>query len=311
MNIFQKYESLSPIYKYGLTNHLPMMITALKQMGVEDSIIDNVADNYVKKNDIPFLLDKQYPISEFEETYISKTNLYLDQLAKDGKESTIKEFFTIANYSLSSGLFHGLIRLYYSVLENDNMLIAQALAYFELISSKIILDGSVKNDTDSFTEMIDIISKTKFTFKTPGSMSKLNELIELPELKDKLFTIRNIDRNEEILLDLFLRQYLKSENFYILHVITGFHALIELKQYFADYQETLEQFFYVAQLFMLMHDYSKTINDVTASDLVKLRARILELSDPHDIKLFFTITKLSEKFNNELLNKVATMLFNK
>jgi hypothetical protein len=311
MNFLNKYKGLSPSYDGGLTNHLPMVITALKQMNVAENDIDNFISNYLNEKDIPYLHQKQYPISDFDESYINKTNLYLDELTVKKRDTVLKEFFKIAKYSLSSGLFHGLIRLYYAVLEDNDTLIAQALAYFELLSNKIILKGTYKSDTLHFETLLNIKKTSTFTFKTYGSMSKLNELIEKKEIISSIFSLNNITSKEDQLLDLFLTQYLKTRDFYILHVITGFHALIELKQFIDDYQEVLEQYFYVAQLFMLMNEYEETYPNPVSSNLEELKKMAFELTDAHDIKLFFTILRLSTLFENNKCNQIATVIFEK
>lgn len=309
MTFIEKYQSLSPTCHNWNTNHLPMVITALKQLGASDSVIEATAAQYVKEQPTPDLANKFYVQNDFEEQYINKTNMYNIQINEIGRDATIKEFFTFAQFSLASGLFHGLIRLYYAIIEDNDLLIAQALAYFELISSENLFQGTLKEDTSAFTELESFRKATPFTFKSNASMDKFKELGDVKQVRELLFTLRDISNKEDQILDLFLSQYIKTNDFYILHVVTGFHALASLKGYFASYEVVLEQFFLGTQVFMLFNDYQKLIDIPELSDLNELKNRVSELHDAHDIKLLFTIIDLFNQYKNEKLMQVGTMIF--
>ena len=48
MKLHERFSTLSPIYSGELTNHMPMLITALRLLSVEDSEIEVIAEDYLE-----------------------------------------------------------------------------------------------------------------------------------------------------------------------------------------------------------------------------------------------------------------------
>lgn len=309
MKLLEAYQSLSPVFPNWNTNHLPMMLIALKQLHAPVSLIEESATRYLREKPIADLSDKYHTLSPFDEQYINKTNMYHIQLNEIGRAAVLTEFFTVAKFSLASALYHGMIRLQYALLSDSDLQIAQALAYFELVSTEYEFSGPAFGNADAFKTLETFRKTNSLTLKSTSTMEKLEELATTNGVRNSLFTLFNISSKEEIVLDLFLTQYIKTNDFYTLHVITGFHALISLKQYIKEYDDALEQFFYTAQLFMLINDY-KTFNEPPKETAIAdFMHRIGELQDAHDVKLLYTITELIKQFDNRKLNQVTTMIF--
>jgi len=232
-------------------------------MGVSKSDIELICENYVRENEIPDLHDQYYPNIPFEDEYISLTNKYINVILEFGIDKTVHDFLQDMQFSLESGLYHGLIRLYYALLQGkDELLVAQALSYFYLMSKEYIVDGSYKTSIDSFTDLVEYRKNLDYTFKSFVSLEKFEELLEIPGISSRLFRLEDISNKENQLVDLFVKQFLQTRDFYILHVITGFQALHALKCYFDDYEDVLNMFFTKAQVLMVLNDYKEIYTEI-------------------------------------------------
>lgn len=315
--IYERYEALSPIYQGGLTNHLPMVLTALKNLGLSDALITVRLDHYKEVKGILDLTETTTPISEFEQEYINRTSFYLGELHHKGEDIIIGEFINKYKYNISSALFHGLIRLAYAKQEKNDLMIAQALAYFELSSETIEQPNAHVIHTGDFGDGLQRMMpfmKLNYQFKSTRTMDKYKELLEIPEVQDNLVMLRDI--NKEFVLDYVLRNYLRTSDFFILHLITGFEALLELEEYIFDFDEVLNHFFLITQVFCLfdtsnIEDFTleSTYSSLDLSPFDDLMTHIPELIDAHDMKLFYSLFKLNKQFENKWILTIANNIF--
>lgn len=310
MNLLKRFSTLSPIYQGELTNHLPMLIIALESLGVANSSIKTIAEEYVTDKSISDLHSQltALPITPFEKKYISLTNTFLNVINDSGLEVTLTNFFKQNQFSLASGLFHGLIRLYYAILSENDLQIAQALSYFFIISSEEILTGHVENNTNTFKELIKKRTDMSIKFESQGSMDKFQTLLEIPFIKEGIFTLPVSESKEEEILSLFVSEYLSTRDFYTLHVITGFHALHSLKDYFEDYNSVLDNFFLQAQVFMLINNHKDLFVFEGELRLFESTLEIAQLEDAHNIKLLHTCVELYDIFKIDDIKKIITTI---
>lgn len=312
MKLLERFETLSPIYNDGLTNHLPMMVIALDNLKVDATEIELLSEQYLKERAIFDLTDHQYLKTEYDNEYIRLTNYYLGQINKHGKEDVIRPFLNDHTLSLSSALFHCLIRLYYANKANIPIQIAQALAYYSLEEKDYIILGKNQDDIiHNFSKLEDYRKLHEIKFKGSRSMGKFETLLQDDFIKDNIVFPKVISEYESDILQLLCTQYLKTHDFYILHLITGFHALYELKHYYKDYNEAFKQFFLQAQVFLLVNDYKRDIPLPPIKEFETLLPSVLLLSDVHDIKLFYTVYDLSIHFDLTELKQIANSVIQK
>lgn len=305
MNLLNRFSSLSPVYQSGLTNHLPMMITALKEMNVFNLDIQTISEAYVESKGISDLHNSLSIKSEFEQKYISSTNTYINMINKNGVELIVGVFLSEFKYSLASGLFHGLIRLYYSLLTEDELQIAQALAFFHLMINDIKLQGEYSESITPFDKLLKYRMNEKIAFRNSSSMEKFDSLLDNLFIKENIFKLKDISSKEAELVELFTGEYLKTRDFYILHIITGFQALHSLKSYFINYDDVLNNFFLQAQIFMLLNDRSIEYVEYPVQEIDEIISEVAFMKDAHDIKLFYSCYQLSKEFNSDNLKKIA------
>ena len=311
MKLHQRFSTLSPIYDGGLTNHLPMMITALKLLDVEEQDIELIAEEYVGSKNLLDLSHSGIENDIYNDEYIRLTNFFLNEMKRIGISDTVSEVLNANSYALHSALFHGIIRLAYALLEYDELLIAQSLAYFELSKEDMKMEGTRKEDiTEAFRELTEI-RKNEIELSTYSSMSRFSEVMDNANIVDNMFYPYDILHNKDKVLKLFVDYYNKTHNFYILHVITGYHALHILSQYFENEEEAYNNYFMQAVVFMLLSDHQEYFTSTNQNEFSYLSNKVPYLRDAHDIKFFFSLSYFYELYEVEELKIAAQSIFNK
>lgn len=312
--LYQKYEALSPIYQGGLTNHLPMMFTVLMECDVEDHVIVALLDHYKTEKDLYELTDITYPTSEFEQAYINQTSYYLGKIHEKGIDVVVGMFLNDMTKALSSALYHGLIRLAYALRSKNDMLIAQGLAYFELVKNDVEIKGQpieVHQLKSSMEELFEFRKKIEVIYPSNGSMEKFDVIKQQLKTQHKCIRLEHIELHQKMILKEFLRHYHKTQDFYTLHVITGFHALLMIQEYFGSFQDALQQFFYSAQIMMLLDADEQKIVVEDTKTFTEMMQDITRITDAHDLKLFFSLYELYNQFDVRECLDIASSIVGK
>lgn len=310
MKLQERFNALSPIYRNGLTNHLPMMITALRRLNVSDNDIKVIAELYVEEKGIVSLSDKFIHDDPYDLEYIRLTNYFTNEINMHGKDGVIKYFLSNHKYALHSALFHGLIRLAYAYIEENDLLVAQALAYFDLSSEELRLTGesTSKYSMDALLEL-----RSSIEIAPASTMGKFRQLLEHEEIVSSLWVPRYILDNKDKVLEFFIDQYMKTDDFYTLHVITGYHALDVLSHLIVfDEEEIFNNFFMQGLLIMLLREYQEIEpyqGEIKSLDKVLQNA--YKLRDAHDIKLLYTMYYFHNKYGIKNCKIIANHIIRK
>ena len=308
MKLHERFSTLSPIYSGELTNHMPMLITALRLLSVEDSEIEVIAEDYLEHKNIVDLSNSGIENDAFNDEYIRLTNYFLGEINQSNVEAVLKTMLNKNRFSLNSGLFHGLIRIAYGYMENNDLLIAQGLAYFELIKQEMILNGKPVEDIyKAFESLVEVRKKMDINDKSFGE--KMEAIQKDGIIQESLFYPVNLIKHKEQAVKFFVQYFNLTEDFFILHVITGYHALHILSQFFDNEEEVFENFFMQASIVMLGNAHNNYEEYTEKGNFVELNKKTPTLRDAHDIKLFLSLCYFYERYEIEELKIAANLIF--
>ena len=280
----------SPIYDGGLTNHLPMMLRSMERLGLSAKRINEVKKLYLSSKNIEIAA----------ETEVGQSFL---RLREEMKDVDVKEYLSDKLHTFPSALFHCLIRLYFSLGNREEEL--SALAYYEMARKEYDVDfketDDIKLHMNSLIEMREDIQLNYVSF---SSMEKYRTLLSGP-LRDAFRTPVNPKPAE--MLDVFLDAFCRTRDFYILHVITGFQALMGLKDYL-DIDLALIEYYKHAQVFIVLgNDFSNRLPKAN-HNFEHYLSKADTLEDAHDIKLLYSLMMLREIDDNEKLTTIAKFI---
>jgi hypothetical protein len=92
-------------------------------------------------------------------------------------------------------------------------------------------------------------------------------------------------------------------------LITGFEALLELEEYIIDFDDMLNHFFVLAQVFTLFNTTNNIEVELLEKSFDVLKTEVANLVDFHEIKLFYSLLKLDRLFDNKRIKSIANRIF--
>lgn len=304
----------SPIYGGQLTNHLPMYQKAMKDLGVVDEVINERSMLYLSEKGIKDLCGKEVQLNNLEERYLQLFTTYESSLEERGEEEVVGDFLEDKMQMMSSGLFHGMIRLAFAIKGKDSEELACSLAYFDLIAQPMIFSSEAPLAVDlkeSWNHLMASRLRIDLKFTHNATMKKAEHILNTPELASMFTRIEVGEDTERRMCQIFANCYLKTRDFYVLHVNTGFHSLVTLKPYIQDYENWLNTYWQMAQVFAMFTSESLPIIKSETTPWNVLNEEAKAMTDPHDVKFFYACQKMYDLYPLKVLNRIAHILSHK
>jgi hypothetical protein len=266
-----------------------MVLESLRRLNVDPKRIEEIKNTYINSRHL----------DDAESTDIGR--LFLEK-REEHHNTKLTEYLKGKEYTIPSGLFHHFIRLYFSLGNKEEEL--SALAYFDIQASEHKFQFE---ETDDIYASLELLKQkrlaTPLSYPHPSTMEKFKVILD-SDLKYFIRQKSNIDIKE--LLDLFLRMFEQTRSFYVLHVLTGFQAIVGLEEYI-DLEKYIKEFYKYAQIFYVFgYEFDNTFKDsISIEEGVR---RVGELVDAHDIKLMYSLNELWKIDENPLIEKIVAYI---
>jgi hypothetical protein len=139
ISLINKYDQLSPEYGSQLTNHLPMAIYALYEIGASKQQITDFATHHIKARKLAPLkpqtshsfTESQHKNHLGQHAHYAAHAQYFTQHAKDnGMDATLKTHLNALMSGVCGAAFHGLLRTSYGIMSQNEAEIINGLAYW-------------------------------------------------------------------------------------------------------------------------------------------------------------------------------------
>lgn len=293
--IINNYGIYSPEYGGGLTNHLPMAQFALYKMGASEDRIINHSNEYIEGKGIKRAIKYDFIINDIsdelgdEKAYLNYVDYYRNQLRDNGMHKTVRNVLNELSGGLASGLFHGIIRVSYALESGNEEELCRALAFYSSIYKEIRFADRTINKAVLNEELLKII---------------------IDNSDDNFYLEGELEEKEIALLESLTELYFSTGSFIVLHGITGFHALMNLKEYYDDFNEVFDRFTVCVQRALLrvtVDLFTKVIVENKHDSWNELFALACSVNDPHTIKLVYSCNELSKIFNIDKLMDIANI----
>lgn len=292
--ILTDYSHYGPLHGQGLVNHLPMAQVALWKMGATEERLQAYSEAYIKRWQITPAPVGPKKITQLDDAlgdeleYCNYVVYFKKVLKTQGIESLLKETLNPLSKGMASGLFHGLIRTAYA-LES----------------------GSLEEVTRGLSLYASVYHETRFEGK----------MIQAHDFKEALYTYHQqegqhfymegtIEQKEQALAETLSQLYLSTGHFIVLHMITGFHALMVLKKYYREFDNVLDRYTVCVQraIRRLPKDmYKKIVLSQAEYEWAALKQEAIEAEDAHTIKFIYTCDELNKRFPSPVFLKNANI----
>lgn len=250
-----KFIDDSPVYGGSqLTNHLPMALYVLKEMGASEERILEFAVHYRNRHQI----SSGDPISDSipeqlqpgsHKQYYNYRNYFKKRIDQQGVDSIITEALYNLLPGISGGAFHGIIRLAYAVDSGDVGEIINALAYWSDTFQPIKVNPmGVTEDIHSLFNHL--LAHQYFRNNPPQGeniFEKMKIVTDHEIFRESAFHLIYSPENERQVAQKIGVFYLQSKHFTLLHGITAFDALMRLKPWIEQYETAFNHYILALQ----------------------------------------------------------------
>ena len=272
----------APSYSGGLTNHLPMCVTALHKLGASEDRLLAFTAAYAPR------LEPSTPWARAHD--------FIHEVETRGPDAVLREHLKGLLPGLAGAAFHGIIRVAYATMAKDHGELGTALAYLE--DSALALDvpsaGTCSDVAVLADRLRDIDKPSGYTIteRVLGVAKDPRFLRVAADLAVDKTTLSQVS-------SLGARWYLAADDFSSLHVLTGAHAVRVLRPWIDD-ERAADRALAIAALasFVVCGAPGRAdARGLARADDKELKARALASDDDHVAKL--VVSALDEELAEE------------
>jgi hypothetical protein len=243
IDLINANDHLSPEYGSQLTNHLPMAIYALHQIGASKQQITDFAKDHIKarrlrplpaKNSIVFTEANYKNSLGQHDHYAAHTQYFTQQVKDNGLDATLKTHLAPLMSGVCGAAFHGLLRTSYGIMSKNEPEAIKGLAYWADTYKEITPQpAQLATNGASLKTLFDKARKLHqeghwdhIKAGAPNIYSKIKRVADQSVFQD---LITQSPLSSAICLDDFrdaaLYLYESQPNFTSLHCLTAVHSL--------------------------------------------------------------------------------------
>jgi hypothetical protein len=284
-------------YGAGLTNHLPMCLTALHRLGADDTRLSSFAAHYAS-------VVKLEPATTDARVHSAGVDVFARDIARRGRDAVLRESLTTLLLGVGGGAFHGVIRTAYAILANDDAELGRALAYFADVAQPLAIVAR------GHAELDDVVAALREAKLAKPSGHSIRERVDVV-VADARFQEIVARLGRVSLADISgfaARTYLAADDFASLHMLTGAHAVRVLRPFTVD-EPAADRALAIAALACFVVCGSPARVDargLTVDDDAVLRARAIASSDDHVAKLLVAVLDEERACGDRIYRIVAT-----
>jgi hypothetical protein len=310
--LFEENRRYSPIFGRGFSNHVSMGLIALKRMGADDERL---------KEFVHSSMGMLEPISEpaveitgknFEEymgkiwAFPSYLDYYKKLHAKKSRESAtniLTAHLPKLMPGLAGGAFHPLIRLAYSVEQEDEDEIIFSLAYFAASKGRLgNLPETGGKEFDPYAVLNAIRNNAEMRLEDKSGLiyASLKKAANLPAFASTVAGMNMDESHLPRIAGTALAIYLSRENIATLHAVTGTHAFRLLLPYMEDIKTAVLALWQAVCAVYVAVD-APILKEPQAKELPpwdEIKMKSIPCHDVHTIKLVYSCFEEDRLYNN-------------
>ncbi|MBN3495822.1 questin oxidase family protein [Vibrio neptunius] len=299
----------------GITNHLPMVLIALDELGAPIDRMNEFYDAYcnklqpLKRSVLSNSFDWRLNLGK-KESFSEYLEFYLIQISSHGFESAIRTYIDVLLQGCAAAAFHGLIRLSYGVSACNYTEVAFGLAH---MSSHYEPIPKSRELNSSASEIINNALEEFLGYSAEGNSitERLSKISKHPLFINVNYHPSSLTLGE--LNNLFSDLYLQTNDFTVLHTITSCHAMRLVLPYVTDCDAAIRAYWssiISAILSVKKLTFDKFHNyDLTPVENLNLSS-IINSNNDHVIKLAHTCIEEYKHYENLNTLKVLNFVFN-
>jgi len=314
-----KYSKYEGQYANDLTNHLPMALRALDQLGADENCLTSYAKGYIEYKKVAplkmdlFVIDKtnwqkNLGLKKYEDAYREFFSKEYDFL---GREKFIKTYLNHFSRGFGSAAFHGLIRIAYAIrFDNDNEVI-NAFSYMAIVYKPYNFEGYQTSSVHDILEVL--VSSHHFKNKKYQGNNISERMFEAFNDIKSVILLRKLPKDQlnlKVIKETVIELLCQTESFTVLHAVTASHALSNVFEYISNKEDVLSDFWLLIQLAYLSTNCveAKTYEPEPVMTFDEVKEKVLSSYDAHVIKLVYSCYEEYQLTHNNKYHYIASVV---
>ena len=256
-------------YANGMSNHLPMALLAIRRLGASDDRAREFETFYSRR---------LRPMSASEEALSDRLS---EELARDGKETFLRNNIARLTPGIAAAAFHGAIRTAYAI-DTDDLVdaVASWVTAYSVIPSVVEGPGRA---VGALFEAIQHDARFNVSFEGTSIADRIARVASFEPFHEYAIATPTLDELARIAVKI----YLATADFTALHLVTACHAARVLEPYLA--QDALDHLA-TAMLaaYITIGRPSFDVATFDAPDWNTLAKKAIASNDDHDLKMVYS-----------------------
>jgi len=300
-------------YAGGLSNHLPMALTALQGLGAPAARLDAFAAGYAERLQ-PAPAAEPWPSGDAWPSRLGERAawpayraLFADWLTWEGADTVLSQALPVLMPGCGAAAFHGLIRTAYAVKSRHEGELADGLAYWAcrfLDLGPLPAQGAEADPGAVLAEL-----QRQFTerrFEQALIFERMAEVASMPAFAETAARLRIEPATLAQLASRAAALYAQSGNFTALHLVTSCHALRLLQPWLASPDDALRAFW-------LAYAAGVAVSGIglpapgwrSEASWAEIRAAAIASDNDHTIKLVYSCQEEHAESGNDACRLAA------
>jgi hypothetical protein len=291
-------------YRGYLANHLPMALVALDQMGADDARLARFEREYVTTHLEPIGKDPAFQ---------GAVEKLAARISQEGRDAVLRSELERLVAGMGSGAFHGAIRTAYALESGSEREMAHALAYWSLAFAPLPEPPAFTGRESPVEVLASIAGDRRFAKRRfPGNniAERLANAAKHPEFATLVARVDPDKLDLDSLAAAVVRVYAASNDFTMLHGITGTHAFGLLAPHATQLPRALGHLWQALVAAYLGAGSPAVERDALAGNSAlaweHIHALAIQCSDEHDVKLAYSCWREHARTGDDLYRRVAS-----
>ena len=302
--------------EHDFADHLPMAVTALRELGATPERVEAFANIYRKK-----LKRKKVGKTTIDglllsarlgdpTVYPAALNYFLTSIENEGRVQTLAEHLPELTGAIAAAAFHGVIRVSYGLTADNDVEIAAGLAYWHAHATPVKFARSIGAANNDAQTLLDDIATTfakhrrKLKLDQPTISERIAEIVASPQLGPVLTRAAAANVPFEQIAATALRIYMASLDFTALHCVTGVHATRILAEHVVMDDRQLRKSLWSSLLAAYASIGAPTLTPLVppptgAPDWHVIASAAQGSDDEHDIKFAFSCQEEARHYGRD------------
>lgn len=301
-------------YRGGLANHLPMALVALEGLGADDTVIARFRESYARQLQ-PLVRSGSAeapgePGAGARQDFPRWLAFFERRIAEEGAAVVLRQWVDRLLPGVAGAAFHGAIRTGYAVEVGHDAELAHGLGYWA--STYMALPGSTTMAGRlSPPEVLGAISTDpRLAGRRPDGAFNIAQLTAGAAATDACAEHIAATDPGAVCVDsvarAMLQAYAATNDFTLLHGVTGCHALRLILPYSADRTAAVAHFWRAAAAAYIGCGSPPLLRaDPSRMGWDEIQARAVASTDEHDIKLVYSCWREWQHRGDDLYRQAA------